>query len=73
MPTWRAHGANADAQATYDVMKAQLDHYPDLENNVDFLSEYSTFAHRADFAGLMVYNDKNEIIFNFGKHKGKRV
>ena len=68
-----AHGANADAQATYDVMKAQLDHYPDLENNVDFLSEYSTFAHRADFAGLMVYNDKNEIIFNFGKHKGKRV
>ncbi len=68
-----AHSANADTQATVDVLKAQLDTYTDLENNVDFLSEYSHHNRLVDFAGLMVYNDKDEIVFNFGKYKGKKV
>lgn len=68
-----AHGANADTKATYEVLKAQLDKYPELQNDMDFLSDYSSFSRNVDFAGLMVYNDKNEPVFNFGKHKGKKV
>ena len=68
-----AHSANADTMATYEVLKAQLDRYPDLKNDVDFLADYTAFTRNVDFAGLMVYNDKNEAVFNFGKHKGKLV
>ena len=68
-----AHSANADTMATYEVLKAQLDKYDELENDVDKLSEFSCFTRNVDFAGLMVYNDKDEIVFNFGKHKGKKV
>lgn len=37
-----AHSANADTRATYEVLKAQLDHYPSLKNDVEFLSEFSS-------------------------------
>ena len=68
-----AHSAAADAKATYEVLKAQLDRYPDLKNDVRFLSEYSSFTSNVDFAGRMIYNDKGEEIFNFGKYKGRLV
>ncbi len=68
-----AHGATADTKATYEVLKAQLDRYDDIENDVDFLAEYTSFTKNVDFAGAMVYNDQNEEVFNFGKHKGKKV
>lgn len=69
-----AHTAAADTYATYEVLKAQLDRYPDaLKNDVNFLSEYSSFNRNVDFAGRMVYNDQNVEIFNFGKYKGMSV
>ena len=68
-----AHSAAADAKATYEVLKAQLDRYPDLKNDIRFLSEYSSFTNNVDFAGRMIYNDKGEEIFNFGKYKGRLV
>lgn len=68
-----AHGATADTKATYEVLKAQLDRYSDIENNIDFLSDYTSFTKNVDFAGAMVYNDQHEAVFNFGKHKGKKV
>lgn len=68
-----AHTAEADVLATYEVLKAQLDMYNDLENDIAFLSDYSAFNKNADFAGRIIFNDKNEEIFNFGKHKGKTV
>lgn len=68
-----AHTAEADTLATYEILKAQLDHYPDLKNDIAFLSEYSSFTNNVDFAGRMVYNDKGEEVFNFGKHKGRLV
>lgn len=68
-----AHTAEADTRATYEVLKAQLSRYDDLVNDVDFLSEYSSFTKNVDYAGRIIYNDKKEEIFNFGKHKGKRV
>ena len=52
---------------------AQLDRYPELKNDVSFLSEYSSFNRNVDFAGRMVYNDAGVEVFNFGKYKGMPV
>ena len=68
-----AHTAAADTMATYEVLKAQLDRYPELKNDVAFLSEFSSFTNNVDFAGRMVYNEKNQEVFNFGKYKGRLV
>ena len=65
-----AHSAEADAPATYEVLMAQLDRYPDvLKNNMKFLSEFSSFTRNVDFAGRIIRNDKGEEVFNFGKYK----
>lgn len=66
-----AHSANADTRATLDVLKAQLDHYPDLPNDIVALSEYSSHNRNVDFAGRLIYDDNNTEIINFGKHKGR--
>ena len=66
-----AHTAEADTLATYEVLKAQLDRYPDqLKNDV---AQLSTFAGRkyVDFSGHLILNDAGEAVINFGKHKGK--
>lgn len=68
-----AHSAKADTMATYEVLKAQLERYPDLENDVDKLAEYSTRGESADYAGRIVYNEKGEEVFAFGKHRGRSV
>lgn len=69
-----AHSAEADTIATYEVLKSQLDRYPDLENDVAFLSkEYSSFNNNVDFAGRIIFDEKGVEVFNFGKHKGKPV
>jgi DNA polymerase III subunit epsilon len=81
-----AHSAEADTDATFEVLKAQLEMY-DGQNYVDNrgneqevdwtdvedLSKFSAQAKHVDFAGRIVFNDKGEETFNFGKHKGKRV
>jgi DNA polymerase-3 subunit epsilon len=59
--------------ATYKVLQAQLDRYPDLPNNVKGLSEFSCFTNNVDFAGRMIYNENHEEVINFGKHKGRLV
>lgn len=68
-----AHSAQADTNATYEILKSQLDRYPELENNIKTLSEFTTRKQAVDFAGFIVLNDKNEEIFTFGKHKGRKV
>ena len=68
-----AHTAEADTMATYEVLKAQLDRYPELQNDINFLSQYSSYGNNVDFAGRMVYNDKGEEVINFGKYKGRLV
>lgn len=65
-----AHSAEADTRATYEVLKAQLDRYPELKNDVDALAEFSSHTNNVDFAGRIVYNDKGVEVFNFGKYKG---
>lgn len=66
-----AHSANADTRATYEVLKAQLDHYDDLKNDIKFLSDYSSQTKNVDFMGRLVYDDKGREVINFGKYKGK--
>jgi DNA polymerase-3 subunit epsilon len=69
-----AHSAEADAVATYEVLKSQLERYPDLVNDINVLSkEFSSFNDNVDFAGRIVLNEKGVEVFNFGKHKGKAV
>lgn len=68
-----AHSAEADVRATYEVLKSQLDRYSDLENDIEKLSTFSSFNRNVDFAGRIVLDDKDQEIFNFGKHKGRRV
>ena len=69
-----AHTAEADTRATYEVLKAQLDRYPEeLQNDMAFLAEYSSFNKNVDFAGRIVYDEKGVEVFNFGKYKGMSV
>ena len=69
-----AHTAEADTRATYEVLKAQLDRYPDvLENDMKFLADYSSYNKNVDFAGRSVYNEQGVEVFNFGKYKGMPV
>lgn len=66
-----AHSAEADTNATFEILDAQIAKYNEVEGDVDFLDEYTTQRKTADLAGRFLYNDKNEVVFNFGKHSGK--
>ena len=68
-----AHSAEADTTATYEILKAQLDRYDDLENDMKSLSAFTTRKKSVDFAGFIGMNDKGQEVFNFGKHKGVLV
>ena len=68
-----AHSSMADASATYEVLKAQLEKYNDLENDIEKLSAYSSYNTSADFVGRIIFDENGIEIFNFGKHKGKSV
>ena len=68
-----AHGAEADTKATYEVLRSQLDRYPDLKNDINYLSDFSSYSKNADFAGRIVYDDKGMEYINFGKYKGRKV
>ncbi|WP_345951172.1 MULTISPECIES: exonuclease domain-containing protein [unclassified Mucilaginibacter] len=81
-----AHSAEADTRATMEVLLAQVEKYKDTEfidkkgnklipvqNEIAALHEFTNMQRAVDFVGRMVYNDAGEELFNFGKHKGKRV
>jgi DNA polymerase III, epsilon subunit and related 3''-5'' exonucleases len=68
-----AHSAEADTIATYEVLMSQLDMYSNLQNDIDFLSEFSAKTRNVDFAGRIIFNDKDVEVFNFGKHRGRPV
>lgn len=80
-----AHSAEADTLATMEVFEAQVEKYQNMEvtdnlgkkigvfeNNMATLHSL-TFSKMADLAGRLVYNNQNEVVFNFGKHRGKAV
>lgn len=81
-----AHSAMADTKATYEILKAQLDTYENTEyednngnvsipikNDMNALSEFSSFDKYVDFLGRIVYDENGVEVFNFGKNKGKPV
>ncbi len=68
-----AHSAEADTKATYEVLQSQLDRYSDLKNEIEFLSEFTSYNKNVDFAGRIIYNKDDEEVFNFGKYKGQKV
>ena len=73
-----AHSAEADTMATYEVLEAQLDRYGQDEedpllNDVACLAKYSCQTRFVDYAGRIVLDDNDEPVFNFGKHKGRKV
>ncbi len=68
-----AHTAEADTLATYEVLKAQVARYDEIENDTKFLAEFSSRKKFVDFAGFISYNKEGEECFSFGKHKGKLV
>ncbi|MBY0244183.1 MAG: DNA polymerase III subunit epsilon [Sphingobacteriaceae bacterium] len=81
-----AHAAAADTRATYEVLLAQLNKYKDVsfidkqgneskpvQNDVNLLHDFTNLNKTVDYAGRLVFNEKNEEVFNFGKHKGKSV
>ncbi|MBN2486309.1 MAG: 3'-5' exonuclease [Bacteroidales bacterium] len=68
-----AHSAEADTLATYEILQSQLDRYPELENDIEKLSEFSSHNQNADFAGRIIFDEKGTERFNFGKYKGLTV
>jgi DNA polymerase-3 subunit epsilon len=69
-----AHSAEADTRATYEVLKSQLDRYPDdLANDIAALAEFSERDKAADYAGRVIYDADGVEVFSFGKHKGRSV
>jgi len=80
-----SHTAEADTEASMEVLLAQVERYMDMEvtdtlnkkigeikNDVEVLSKI-TNTNQVDLAGRMVFNDKGEEVINFGKHKNKTV
>lgn len=68
-----AHSAEADTNATFEVLESQLDRYPDLENDMNWLAKFSSHKNFADFAGFIAYDKNGKEVFSFGKHRGKSV
>jgi DNA polymerase-3 subunit epsilon len=68
-----AHTALADTNATFEILNAQLKKYNQLMKNVDFLSEFSNQRNSPDLEGKFVYDLENNVVFNFGKYKGRKA
>jgi DNA polymerase-3 subunit epsilon len=68
-----AHTAEADTRATWDIIKAQIEKYTDLDATVDQLHRFCNHQESADLAGRIVLDANQTYLFNFGKHKGKPI
>lgn len=68
-----AHTAEADTRATYEIFKAQLERYDELEKDINFLHKFSGQSNLVDLAGRIILDKNGKEVFNFGKHKGKTV
>jgi DNA polymerase-3 subunit epsilon len=67
-----AHSAEADAQATWEVLESQIQKYPQLGNTIDSILKITGREEIVDFARRFGM-ENGEVVFNFGKHKGKPV
>jgi len=67
-----AHGAEADAMATWEVLEAQILKYPQLGDNIESITKFTGEDQIVDFARRFTFENGVEI-FNFGKYKGRPV
>jgi DNA polymerase III subunit epsilon len=67
-----AHSAEADVTATWEVVKAQVEKYPQIGDTVDAIVKFTGEDNIVDFARRFIMENGVEI-FNFGKHKGRPV
>jgi len=67
-----AHSAEADAAATWEVLLAQVEKYPQLGQTIDSIVQFLGDEPIVDFARRFVFENGVEV-FNFGKHKGRPV
>jgi DNA polymerase-3 subunit epsilon len=67
-----AHSAEVDASATFEILEAQLERYPELGNTVDSVLKLIGEDQIVDFARRFVMDNGVEV-FNFGKYKGRPV
>jgi DNA polymerase-3 subunit epsilon len=67
-----AHSAEADTMATIEVLESQLERYADLKNDVKALNDFTANEQYVDYARRILLKD-GQPIFNFGKHKGRKV
>ena len=65
-----AHSAEVDATATWEILEAQLEKYPQIGNSVESIVKFTGEDEIIDFARRFVFENGVEV-FNFGKHKGK--
>ena len=68
-----AHSAKADTVATWEIIKAQVDYYPEIIGDIDFLNEFSGESEFFDFARRIKRGENGEAYFNFGKYTGQKV
>ncbi len=93
-----AHRADEDTEATYRVLQGQLDMYtaekqedPErvLQNDMQYLADFSKSNNNVDFAGRIIWGELTDRsgkpvldkegkpviteVFNFGKYKGQAV
>lgn len=71
-PLDNAHSAEADINATIDVLDAQLERYADIGHDVPTLHQFTHNDEYVDFARRIMLKDGHPV-FNFGKHKGRKV
>lgn len=68
-----AHDAEADVQITLEVFKSQLERYDDIGATIDEVHRFCNPHPVVDFARYLGRNEKGEVVFAFGKYKGKQV
>jgi len=68
-----AHDAEADVRATLEVFRRQLEHYDDIGRTVDEIHAFCESNTIVDFARKLTKNERGDIVYNFGKNRGKRV
>lgn len=70
-----AHSAEADIIATKEVFLSQIEQYPDIGNTLAAISKFLGMGttRNADISGKLIYDDNDDVLFNFGRHAGKKV
>jgi len=67
-----AHGAEVDASATWEILQAQVERYPEIGMTLESICSFCGEEDLVDFARRFIKVDCKEV-FNFGKHKGRSV